>query len=890
VITSDPPRARRRIGDLVAVTAACEAVATAAWLIPASVHIVNWPPSGPVRVALLPPVAHLGWLLLAGAAVSVALVRRTTADQVAPLLALWLWTLPFLPWIADRIPLLLLLAGPLRWLVAGSAAGLVTVRWFAPALRELPRRLGHRSVFAASLAVYLSFGMASAIANGPRGDEPHYLIITSSLLRDGDLRIENNHRRGDYRAYYADALPPDYLKRGTDGQIYSIHAPGLAALLLPAYAVAGYLGSVAFMAVIASLAATAVFIAAEVFSGRGAAILTWAAVCLTMPFIPHSWLLFPEMAAALPVAWAVLWIVRRDRASNALWLARGAALSILPWLHTKFVVLLALFAGATALALVRRRSALAAFLVPIVASIGLWLYFFHAIYGVADPQIPYGAFARQFVRNGNILHGVIGFLFDRTFGLVVYSPVYVMAIGGAWAALRRRDTRWTALFLAAAAASFVLASARFYMFWGGASAPARFLVPALPCLAPLIALAFDDVRSGAWRGLAFAALAISVTLAVGGSAFPGRLLLFSEPHGRARLLEAVAGPAPLAALLPSLTEPDWFSQLGQLTPWLLALAAAGTVAVLASARARRAWPVAIAASMAFIVVAGVTTARPSAAVREATAARGIADALAAADDQQVSAFDYTRLSRADADRFRQLTTLSESLLMTGSDYATTASTVAAGRYDVQIWFNSLRPRDGEILVTASRARLGAASGTLQNPTILPVEVPANTRNFMVRIADKAVGAAVTAVRLVPLGPLRDGLRPSLDARAIESLPGRDHAYVVYPDEHTYPEGASFWTRGTRRAQVWIAPAGAARMTLTISTGPLDGEVFLETPAGPRTLHIPGGQQERATFELPPTRALVPVEVQSSTLFLPTDEDPRSRDTRPLGCRVEIALE
>ena len=42
----------------------------------------------------------------------------------------------------------------------------------------------------------------------PGGDEPHYLVITQSLLYDGDLKIENNHQRGDYRAYYGGDLPP----------------------------------------------------------------------------------------------------------------------------------------------------------------------------------------------------------------------------------------------------------------------------------------------------------------------------------------------------------------------------------------------------------------------------------------------------------------------------------------------------------------------------------------------------------------------------------------------------------------------------------------------------------------------------------------------------------
>jgi hypothetical protein len=55
--------------------------------------------------------------------------------------------------------------------------------------------------------------------------EPHYLIITQSLLNDGDLKIENNHAQEDFRSYFGGRLRPDFLRRGQDGD-YSIHAPG----------------------------------------------------------------------------------------------------------------------------------------------------------------------------------------------------------------------------------------------------------------------------------------------------------------------------------------------------------------------------------------------------------------------------------------------------------------------------------------------------------------------------------------------------------------------------------------------------------------------------------------------------------------------------------------
>ena len=75
-----------------------EALAVAVWLLPASIHIVRWPESGPVRLALLAPA----WQLLVEAtgalAVAAFVLWRGMAARLLPftraLVPLWLWAVP----------------------------------------------------------------------------------------------------------------------------------------------------------------------------------------------------------------------------------------------------------------------------------------------------------------------------------------------------------------------------------------------------------------------------------------------------------------------------------------------------------------------------------------------------------------------------------------------------------------------------------------------------------------------------------------------------------------------------------------------------------------------------------------------------------------------------
>ncbi len=899
-----------RLAHLIFVAAG---VAFAVWLLPASVHIVDWTADGPVRVALLAPLWKL-WAALAFATVGAAAfafvatsvrhgdqpaaVSDTVATVSGPLALMWLWVIPYLPWIPDRAPALLVLAGPLRWGVValalcGSATAIIAGRIRGPAAAMwLP---GRRTVFAVSLALYLFFGLWSASAVGPGADEPHYLVITQSLLRDHDLAIENNHARGDYHEYFGGELRPDFLRRGIDEVIYSIHAPGLPALLVPAYAAAGYKGAVGMLCLLGALAALAVFDLASLVAGPAAALTAWAAVCLTVPFAPHSWLIFPEIPGALLVAWGALWLFEPLPGRVSSWLWRGAALEMLPWLHTKFVILLAAMVAALLLRVWRTPRVAAALVTPAIISVALWLASFYFLYGTFDPQIPYGDFPKLYVLFANIPRGLLGLLFDQKFGLLIYAPVYLIAIAGSWMMLRRADLRPFALALLATVAVFVASSTRMYMWWGGSSAPARFLVPILPLLAPMIAIAFRELRP-AGRGAFALLLAVSLAIAAAGVVTPERHLLFSAPHGFANMADAAQGAAPLAYLLPTFTEGEVREPLASLAPWAIAALLAVMAVALAARRNDRSTGFAAASAglVNFVLVGAMLAGSPaSARAQRATAVRGRLDLMRAIDGSSLRGLDYARRVRLNE---RQVTA------MTGVNLSRAAGeliddprrlagpfNLPAGRFEATIAFDGTTAISGTALVLlAERLPIARGDVVAGRETRMTFNLPVDA-DVRVAVSDPALAKSAVQVGLAAdsIVPRHD--RPSVSVHAIEPGGGRPVAYVIYADGDTYPEGGVFWTRGTRAGTVFVAPAGASMLTLTLHVGPVGGPVRVTVDGIDRSVTMSPGQTRDVDVPLPPGARLIPILVQASGEFRPSDHEPGSTDRRWLGCQVRIGL-
>ena len=654
----------------------------------------------------------------------------------------------------------------------------------------------------------------------------------------------------------------------------------------------------AIICLLAALTATAVFDVALRIGGAAVAWLTWISVCLTVPFIPHAWAIYPEIAGAAVVAWTVAWATSSETPRSSVWAARGLCLSSLPWLHTKFIVFLA---ALTLWLLIRLRGRVReslALLLPIIVSGAAWLAFFYVIYGKLDPEAPYGAYTDQFVRFENIPRSIFGVLFDQKFGLFVYAPVYLLAAIGGWLLSRERRWRGPTIALVSIALIYSIGSARLYMWWGGSSAPARFLVPVVPLLAPMIAAVLSRMKGMAMPAAVWTFVVLSVLISASGILELDRLLLFSDPHGSARIIQQMQGSAPLTAALPTFTDENWTAPLALLAPWLLgALAALGITSVIGSRAFRLRQSIfwlAIVEGVTFFLVAALLSGSFSVEARAESVARGRLTLLTAFDPVRLRALDYARLSKMSAAEWVRTGELTFDLDPTQppdeQGRLTGPLTLPPGRYDVKVWFQGERKREGDLLLALGGGQvLARVAGPLANPAIATFDMPVAIPQLWVQLSEPSSAQGVVRVDLNPVAITPAGDRPRVEVRAVEPIPTMPNAYIAYIDDFAFPEGGVFWTRGTSRGEVLVVPEGAGRIYLTLHVGAAGGVVRLSVAGQAQEVDMKPGETRSVSVAVPPGSLYVPVSVQAPGAFRPAEVDPQSTDTRSLGCQVRVEV-
>jgi hypothetical protein len=216
--------------------------------------------------------------------------------------------------------------------------------------------------------------------------------------------------------------------------------------------------------------------------------------------------------------------------------------------------------------------------------------------------------------------------------------------------------------------------------------------------------------------------------------------------------------------------------------------------------------------------------------------------------------------------------------------------LAPGAYTATVWFQGARQRDGDLLLALDRGQiLRRVAGPLPNPTVVAFDMPVAIPELWIQLT--AVATAQQAVRLdiTPAAIVPAGERPRISPRAVEAVPGRAGAYMEYLDEGTYPEGGVFWTRGTSRGEVVVAPAGASELLLTLHVGPNKGTVRVTAAGKTEDQPMEAEETRTVTVPVPAGASYVRLAIEAPADFRPSDVDQSSADTRSLGCQVRIEV-
>jgi len=675
----------------------------------------------------------------------------------------------------------------------------------------------------------------------PGGDEPHYLAATQSLLDDGDLRVANNYANGEYLEYFGGRLEPHYLKRSTSGEIYSIHAPGVSLIVLPGFAIAGYPGAAATMILIAALTAALTWrLAFRLSHNAAGAWIAVGSIFATTPYFFHTMTIYPEIIGGCIVmigAWLLLELNDAREVSSRTLVAVGAAIAILPWLHSRFAVIAAILGLIVVARLMQRSNAIgraAAFLaVPALAGVG-WFAFFYLIWGSPSPAAPYGADTNTSA--SYILRGLIGLLFDQQFGVLPTAPIYAMAAAGALVLFKRQSRLTIELLLIVV--PYAIAVASYAMWWAGTAAPARFLVAVLPLAALPIAMVGTE-------SVTIVLAIISIAIAVPRGILEGGRFIFNNRDSVDPTIEWITRSVDLSLALPSVHRDGGSIAVRDGFIWMVVFAAAVLVARMfttARSAAARFATTAVAAMLAAIVTSSIVWSLHG-------------QPVITPDRSKLAAFAAYRPGwhSAPHDFLERLT-----VNIPGSSRV---SRLPAGEYRVshsQPWRMQGGRNDQPILWSGDRLRLPVM---LQAPTIF------------------------TGVQsLTPVA----AVVPAVNRNATHAAQyGRAHVYTF--DERIYLERDGFWTRANGSALVVIDVDDSAKLSslpISITPGAVATTVTLSMGNWQQSYSLAAGQKQDVI--LPPAEnGSWPLRIRSGAGFRPSEREPGSTDVRMLAAWVAI---
>jgi len=579
-------------------------------------------------------------------------------------------------------------------------------------------------------------------------------------------------------------------------------------------------------------------------------------------------------------------------------------MAALPWFHSRF----ALIAAALGLILLLRlargvgavRTLVSLFTVPVLAA-AAWFAYFWIIWGTLSPLAPYGEQTNSAL--GNIGRGAIGLLIDQQFGLIATAPIYAVAAAGlVWMAGRHRRLIAELLLVLV---PYLLTASSYAMWWGGNSAPARFLVALMPIAALPIAWWWSrligdretgESRSQGWRALTLFVLLISIAMVLPRAWVDGGRLLYNNRTGIDLVLDWLSRSVDLPLAFPSVHRSSATGAIGDALVWLAAGLVMAGVAYLLARWPRQSsgvtWTI-VSLSGAAVAMLGCTVVWAKHGVAAVTADRsGVAALGAYSPSQQTTVLQLRPVRFLDAATFAGRI-----------EFGTTDRQAAAANDPARLRVDGLPAGDYALLSDADHAANGEISVVVgrNDPPIerwpiavqpagvtgVVLHLPSTVASVMLR-ADHADPTALPNLRLRALA-----VRPpaNADGRRAVRAARYGSVRVFFFDEQAYLEPTGFWTRAGGAATVVVDLDEAARaegVRLLLRAGAVATSIEASVGAWTRSWNLQAGQEEVVTLPPPADNSSsLALTLRSGAGFRPFAVDRASDDVRHLAVWVEI---
>jgi len=376
-------------------------------------------------------------------------------------------------------------------------------RWLKKFLLVFNSRTLQKRLLAIFITAELLFILAAAVLTRQGvalvGDEPHYLAISQSLARDGDLNVFNQYFRDGFKEFlHVEKL----AAHGTWGkgykQIYSYHLPGISLTLTPFFFFKLtppllYFLLRSFLGLFGAMLAVLVYLfCLRLWHSRSLAFFATMVFSLTAPVFFYSFHIFPEVQAVLLILSALylLFFKAKGKDSRCLW--AGLLLGSTIFWGVKY----ALFIYPICLGFFaywswkkKFRPALLLIIFPLLFQAIFFYYLYHAYGNFSPNSVYYGMLSPE---QSKALYEIIlktitlnmrwetllDYFFDQRDGLLLYNPIYFFAFPGLLLALKNFKRYRLHLLVALPAILFVLNHA-FSTIRPGYCPQGRYLTPAV---------------------------------------------------------------------------------------------------------------------------------------------------------------------------------------------------------------------------------------------------------------------------------------------------------------------------------------------------------------------------------------------------------------------------